>query len=371
MRIAVDGRALADAPGLRQARGIARYASSMIDSLAQRHPDDDWEVVQSRGRVANAAAAFVGRPRLGIGADAAWLPAPAPVAPAVPYVLTVHDLSSELRPGDFSPYARLWNRAARQPRLARRAARVITDSEQTRAQAVERWALDAGRVSVVRPGFWAPPAGTSPPTGVPPSYLLYVGALEPRKGLDVLTQAFAAARERGLTAELVVAGDGPLREELRGPGVVPCGRVSDEELAALYAGARATVLPSLLEGFGFTPLESLAAGTPVVVSDLPSLRETLGDAALVVPPGDPEALAGALLQIDARRGAARTPARRGSGSPGRPELGPRRRRAARRACGGGQCLRRPSAPWWSRTSRPASWPCCSTRSSGTSTRCRS
>ena len=58
------------------------------------------------------------------------------------------------------------------------------------------------------------------------------------------------------------------------------------------------MLPSHLEGFGFTPLESLAAGTPVVVSDLPSLRETLGDAALMVPPGDAEALADALLRID-------------------------------------------------------------------------
>ena len=294
----MDGRALADEPGLRQARGIARYASSMLEALAAGHPHDEWTVVPSAGRVANASAALVGRPRLGAGADVAWLPSPAPVAPAVPYVLTVHDLSNELRPGDFSPYARLWNRAARAARLARRAARVVTDSEETRGQAMERWELDPERVTVVRPGFWSPPPGTAPPAGLPPSYLLYVGALEPRKGVDVLGRAFAAARERGLAAELVLAGDGPLREQLGGPGVVLRGRVSDAELAALYAGARATVLPSHLEGFGFTPLESLAAGTPVVVSDLPSLRETLGEAALMVPPGDAQALADALLSIE-------------------------------------------------------------------------
>ncbi len=129
----MEGRALADAPGLRQARGIARYASSMLGALANRHPDDEWMVVPSRGRLANAAAALAGRPRFGRGADVAWLPAPVPVAPVVPYVLTVHDLSGELRPGDFGLYERAWNQAARPRRLARRAARVVTDSEETQS----------------------------------------------------------------------------------------------------------------------------------------------------------------------------------------------------------------------------------------------
>ena len=275
----------------------------MLAALTARHPGDEWDVAPAQGRVANASAALAGRPRLGAGADVVWLPAPAPVAVSggVPYVLTVHDLSAELRPGDFSAYARLWNRAARPGRLARRAARVIADSDETRAQAVERWGLEAEKVSVVRPGFWRPQApddGALARIEIPPRYLLYVGALEPRKGVDVLAEAFAGARARGLEAELVLAGEGPLAETVRGPGVTLLGRVSDTQLAALYAGARATVLPSWLEGFGFTPLESLAAGTPAVVSDLPSLRETLGPAALTVPPGDPRALADALLRID-------------------------------------------------------------------------
>lgn len=310
MRVGVDGRALSGGSGLRQARGIARYASSLLDALTTRHPGDDWVVAPARGlggRVARASAALTGRPRLdralGGGLDVVWLPEPAPVAVSrgVPYVLTVHDLSAELRPGDFSAYARVWNRVASPSRLARRAARVIADSEETRTQAIQRWGLAPERISVVHPGFWRPQApadGALERLDLPPRYLLYVGALEPRKGVDVLAQAFADARARGLEAQLVLAGDGPLVEALRGPGVSLLGRVSDTELAALYAGARATVLPSLLEGFGFTPLESLAAGTPAVVSDLPSLRETLGHAALTVPPGDPRALADALLRID-------------------------------------------------------------------------
>ena len=89
------------------------------------------------------------------------------------------------------------------------------------------------------------------------------------------------------------------------------GRVDD--LGALYAGALAVVLPSWLEGFGLPPVEGLAAGAPAIVSDLPVLREVLGDGALYVPPGDAEALADALLCARARPGAPRAPARRRPG----------------------------------------------------------
>jgi glycosyltransferase involved in cell wall biosynthesis len=115
-------------------------------------------------------------------------------------------------------------------------------------------------------------------------YLLAVGAREPRKAPEVLDAAYARARARGLEAELVVVGDG-------------AARVDDRELAALYANALAVVQPSYLEGFGLPPLEAAAHGTPAVVSALDCFAETLGDAALTVPPGDPDALAGALLRI--------------------------------------------------------------------------
>ena len=257
-------------------------------------------------RLSRLTAATVGRPRLdrllGGGLDVVWIPAPVPVAVSagVPYVLTVHDLSTELRPRDLSPYPRLWARLTRPRRLAARAAAVIVDSQATRRDVVERWRLPDDGVTLVRPGVWAPQPGppVDPALGVPAEYLLYVGALEPRKGIDVLLAAYAAARDQGLRAALVLAGDGPLAAGLSAsPGVVRTGRVDDCTLAALYAGALATVLPSWLEGFGFTPLESLAAGTPVVVSDLAPLRETLGNAALFVAPGDVAALAGALRHV--------------------------------------------------------------------------
>jgi glycosyltransferase involved in cell wall biosynthesis len=329
MRVGVDGRSLAadGASGLRQPRGIARYARLLLGALAARHPDAEWLALVHRGtapvagvrarrsglagRAGHAAAALAGRPRLdrllGGGIDVVWLPAPAPVAVSlgVPYVLTLHDLSFEALPGAFGPYERLWGRLASPRRLAAGAARVMAVSEATRGAALERFGLEPARVAVVRPGYWRPP---EPPPGelealrrrlaLSGPYLLFVGALEPRKGVEQLVRAFTGARRRGLDSALVLAGDGPRRPRLAAEGVVLAGRVPDRELAALYAGARATVLPSLDEGFGFTPLESLAAGTPVVVSDLPALRETLGDAALRVPPGDEPALAEALLAID-------------------------------------------------------------------------
>jgi glycosyltransferase involved in cell wall biosynthesis len=154
----------------------------------------------------------------------------------------------------------------------------------------------------VHPGVRVPPpSGDRLPDDGPP-YLLWVGALEPRKAPDVLARAFSAARADGLRAELRVVGEG--RSPLDGPGIRRLGRVDDAALDALYRDALAVVTPSHGEGFGYPPLEAARHGTCAVVSDLPVFRETLGDAALRVPPGDAEALAAALLRIE-RDGALR------------------------------------------------------------------
>jgi glycosyltransferase involved in cell wall biosynthesis len=238
------------------------------------------------------AAAVAGRPRLARlagGADVIWLPAPAPVAPGAPYVLTVNDRSWEARPRDFTPYERAWHRLARPRALARRAARVVALSQAVADELRDTWGVAS---TVVPPGLGVPPGGAPPAPG---RYLLFVGALEPRKGPDVLAQAFARARARGLDADLVVVGEG--RVAVEGPGVRGLGAVGDAELDGLYAGALAVVAPSYLEGFGLPPLEAAARGVPAVVSDLPVFAETLGDGALRVAPGDVEGLAGALLAV--------------------------------------------------------------------------
>jgi glycosyltransferase involved in cell wall biosynthesis len=222
----------------------------------------------------------------------------------VPLVLTVHDLSFEHRPSDFSAYERLWHLLARPRRLARRATRVIAVSEAVRGQAIEEWDLDPERVMTVLSGPGRPPGEPGPlPDGLEPGFVLAVGALEPRKRPELLMEAHKRARQRGLRAELVFAGPG------RPPAGAAAaslprflGRVDDGALDALYAGALALACPSREEGFGFTPLEAAARGTPAVVADLAPFRETLGDAALSVPPGDPDALADALLRLEREPG---------------------------------------------------------------------
>lgn len=334
MRIAVDARHLPEG------RGVARYTQRTLAALAQRFPGDEWiAVVPGREPVAAPPGVELarttlpsrvvfggGRPTLermaGRGLDAVWMPAPAPVGldGSVPLVLTVHDLSFEQRPQDFTAYERAWHRAGRLDRLARRAARVVAVSAATREVAIRRWSLDSARVDVVHEGAGAATAGAfgassttpvlDPPHPAPkgaepraPAYVLVVGALEPRKAPELVAGAFARARAAGLEAELVFAGAGRLAARLEGrPGVHVLGAVAPARLDGLLRGALALVSASWIEGFGLTPLEALTAGVPPIVSDLPVYDETLGAGALRFAPGDAAALAQALLRVAADPG---------------------------------------------------------------------
>ena len=315
MRIGIDGRSLTG-----PSRGVAVYLRELLEAMADTGPGDERLLLvpgrapftppagctvrrtAAPSRVVHGLAALSGRPRIDrmlAPCDVLWAPAVAPLARsrATPLVVTVHDLSFERRPSDYSRYERLWHHAARPSALARSAARVIADSDAVGEDLRGRWGLPAERVVTVRPGPGRTlAAGGSPP--VAPGYVLAVGALEPRKAPELLVAAHERARAAGLSAPLVLAGDGPLRPALEGAEVTLLGRVPDEQLPALYAGALALVCASSDEGFGFTPLEALAQGTPAVVTDLPVFRETLGDAALRFPSDDAEALAAALLRVE-------------------------------------------------------------------------
>jgi len=323
VRVAVDGRSLR--PEAVHRRGVARYLRCLLEALGDADIDDDYAVLvagagepepfrapnvrlvrpRRSGRLLFGAAAVAGRPRLDRligGCDVAWVPAPAPVAVSrqVPLVLTLHDLSFEQR-RDFRLYEQLWHRLTRPGRLARDAERVVCVSAPVRDAAVARWGLDPRLVRVVAsgPGRPAAPGASAPlPPGLPDRFVLAVGALEPRKLPGVLAEAHRQARSRGLRAGLVFAGEGPLRSTLERTQATVLGHVPDPVLEALYPRALALVCASRDEGFGFTPVEALARGTPAVVADLPVFADTLGEGALRVPPGDAGALAAALLRLE-------------------------------------------------------------------------
>jgi glycosyltransferase involved in cell wall biosynthesis len=212
-----------------------------------------------------------------------------PVRSSVPVVVTVHDLAVLRHPGTFNRWTRRYSRFA-VPRVARAARRLIAVSEFTRGEIVELLGVSEERIRVipnaVGGAFVAEgPAGSG-------DYVLGVGTLEPRKNLGAAQQA-----AQRLGVELRVVG-------AQGWGGVQVngwlGRVSDEELAALYRGARCLVYPSLYEGFGIPVLEAMACGTPVVTSAGGATEEVAGGAAVLVDPHDPAAIAAGIEEASSR-----------------------------------------------------------------------
>lgn len=198
-----------------------------------------------------------------------------------------------------------------------RAAGIVTPTRAVAAQL--RAAVGHGSGVRVSPWgtdhLWAcePPTG-QPPTGQPPTggaarvagrYLLYVGQSRAHKGLDTLLAAYERSAASAAGVRLVCVGadfaDGAKGAALvsarLNQAVVTLGRVSDTSLRALYAHADALVHVAEHEGFGFTPLEALAAGTRVVASDIPVLREILADHAAFADHTDPDSVATAINAV--------------------------------------------------------------------------
>jgi glycosyltransferase involved in cell wall biosynthesis len=219
-------------------------------------------------------------------------------------VVTVHDLTFLLYPEFCTPQVRRYRWIL--PQVLKRCAVVLTPSGTVAEQVSSELAFPRDRIVVTPEGVRhsaLEPAGSARAGSRSDgrSYLLFTGTREPRKNLDRLLRAFA--RVGDLDLDLVLAGPaGWGSEDLRvrtvelgiaGRVEFP-GYLSDDRLAALLAGARAFVFPSLYEGFGLPPLEAMAAGVPVVAARAGSLPEVLGDAPFWCDPLDVESIAAAI-----------------------------------------------------------------------------
>jgi glycosyltransferase involved in cell wall biosynthesis len=328
VRILVDYR-----PALRQRTGVGEYIHELVRALTRRGTDEvvvftsSWRDRPSQELSAKLGAHVVDRaiPVRVLNAlwhrtgwpTVEWLAGRADVVHAahpllIPsrqaaQVVTIHDLFFLTDPSASAAEIRRDYAALARPH-ARRAHAIVTSSEYGKSQVTDRLSVDPARIHVVPPG--APRWSTlgQAPNRPADGYLLFVGTLEPRKNIGTLLDAWTrvVAGFASPPPRLVLAGaatprshdwlrrleDAPLAGTVEHRGYVP-----DGEREALYAGARALVLPSLDEGFGLPVLEAMSAGVPVIASRRGAIPEVTAGAAELIEPSDVEALATAIARV--------------------------------------------------------------------------
>lgn len=320
MRVAIDARSAAEVPA-----GRGRYVRELLHALAARDDDNTYELICRERWDAGLDERF--RWRRFPGTDPWWpvgaglrighvdvtlatnsyllaVTAPRPVVAFV-HDLVAFDRSAEAPRGAYLEYVTL-------PLAVRRAAAFACNSEATLDQLVARYPSVHDR-SVVTPlgvdGTFAAQAADRPDVvtrlGLPERYVLSVGTREPRKNLVRAIDAFRSLPEAVRAGRrLVVVGhrgwqDGAIDRALAEAGdlVHLAGFVDDVDLPAVYAAADAFVYASFHEGFGLPVLEAMAVGTPVVTSNVSSLPEVAGDAAVTVDPLSVDAIRDGLAGI--------------------------------------------------------------------------
>jgi glycosyltransferase involved in cell wall biosynthesis len=229
-------------------------------------------------------------------------------------VLTVHDAAPLDHPEWFERKFALWY-SALLPRLIRKVRAVITVSHFSKERIIQLTGVESERVNVIFNGVDRRFQPLNPKTvkeaitglGLTDPYILFVGSLEPRKNLKMLLKTWQLGNFDGAT--LAVAGaTGQVFQRFQldsiPKGVRLLGRVEDDLLPALYSGAAGFVYGSIYEGFGLPPLEALACGCPIAISDIPAHREVCGQTALYFDPFSPEDLLRKLeelLRLDSAR----------------------------------------------------------------------
>lgn len=229
-------------------------------------------------------------------------------------IVQVHDLSFVRVPEAAAPNLKAYlDRVV--PNSVRRADQVLADSQATKEDLIEFYKLSSDKITVLHGGVDErfQPASEAVVLAVRQKYhlsdfryIFSVGTVQPRKNYGRLIEALAYLRSRQHDVHLVIAGgrgwlEDPIYRMIETTKMQAfvhfIGFADDADLPALYSGADCLAFPSLYEGFGFPVLEAMACGTPVMTSNVSSLPEVAGDAALTVDPYDLDAICNALEQL--------------------------------------------------------------------------
>lgn len=300
---------------------MATWSNLSNDELAARQDESGLRILPWGRKITPLAWTFLNRPRieswLDKNTDLLHLSALGfPVATRLPLVATIHDLGPLTHPELFS-IAPPWLLRRSLKQAIDQAVAIICVSQATADESVaycsKHYSIDiSNRITVIHEGveesFFSPPGSeclnTLPDLPDAP-FLLMAGAISPRKNVQGVLTALEQIKDQ-IDHRLVVVGGGgwdteAVQEQLRTSGlhdrVHLLGYVTQEQLQALYGRATAFLYPSLFEGFGLTVLEAMAAGCPVVTSNVFSLPEVAGDAALLVNPHSPDQIRDAIVQV--------------------------------------------------------------------------
>lgn len=329
-------------PAYEQTGGIGRYVRELLAALASLHDENRYRLFVAGSRPTSLSGqlgprfawratrispkwlarlwhrlnlyipveAFIGRVDVFHATDFV-IP---PTLPRTRTLLTVHDLSFVRVPESASPRLKAYLDEV-VPRSVKRADHVLADSLATKLDIVDLYGISPERVEVLLSGvdpIFRPIHSANFASirakyhiGERP-YLFAVGTVQPRKNYARLIEAVSILRTGGLEIDLVIAGgkgwlEDPIYAALdqfrMRPYVHFIGFAAEEDLPVLYSHALCSVFPSLYEGFGLPILEAMACGTPVVTSNLSSMPEVAGDAALLVDPHDVEGIANGIRSV--------------------------------------------------------------------------
>ena len=320
MRIALD-----TTPLLLGGGGVATYTRELMGAF---ETDSEVDVITTQ-HDRTGASSVLGRTIAGIsregfyyprglargaqaaGTDLIHVPAAMPAySTTLPLVLTIHDAIPWRHPEWFTRANALQQRLL-VGRAARQADLVLTDSHASKRDIIELLRVPEERTTVIHlgvsPAFSPALRDTqwlAERFGITGPVVLSVGTPEPRKNLTGALSIFERVSRKLPEATLLLVGGGGWRSKDLDQQIAACsgrvvrtGHIDFAELTRTYASADCFLFPSLLEGFGFPPLEAMASGLPVVSSDRPSLPEVVGEAAITASANDHQALATAVLKI--------------------------------------------------------------------------